>query len=171
MEDGFISQKVDHKKIVALFNLGIKNDCEFLTILKEPHCHDHAFSDFGRISKDSAYRATATCALWNKRILKKLLVPAESAWEFEKKGARRTERYDNFFSCYEDQVSLVHMVIKGKFVRGSVETINALGVNINSNRDTISFANTIYGCFYSGIRKLIFRVVPLRFHKSLIRKS
>lgn len=171
MEDGFFNQRVDHDNVIGLFRECIRYDYHFFTLLNEPKCHEQKCKNFGTISKHSAYRATATSALWKKRILLELLDDDESAWDFEKKGARRSEKYPNFYSCYEDQISLEHMVVKGKFVRGALEKVEKLGVQFDSNRETISLRLTLKGQVYSFIRSIIFKIIPLRLHKYLVKKS
>ncbi len=171
MEDGFFNRRVDHEKIMSLFRECLKYDYDFFTLLSDPKCHEKKYKRFGVISKNSAYRTTATSALWKKNILLELLDDNESAWEFEKKGARRSEKYSNFYSCYEDEVSLIHMVVKGQFVRGALEELEKIGVAINSERRTISVWFTLRAIIYSNLRSLIFKLTPIKFHKYLVRNS
>ena len=51
-----------------------------------------------KISKNASYRASTVFSIWDKNILKKLLLKSENAWQFEIFGSIRSSTFDGFYS-------------------------------------------------------------------------
>lgn len=171
LEDCLFDNRVDNEKVTSLFQSSIDLDCAFFTLLNEPKCTEKTGPIFGRISEKSAYRTTATNALWKVEILKNLIVSNESAWQFEKNGARRSEKYRNFYSCQVNEIPIFHAVVKGKFAYGSVRKLQKLGIHVTSERGSISFLQSLLQALYKCMRYYIFILTPLSLHKYLVIKK
>ena len=75
-----------------------------------------------KISKNASYRASTVFSIWDKNILKKLLLKSENAWQFEIFGSIRSSTFDGFYSSNIYLVKYLNLVIKGQ-IRPSAEKI------------------------------------------------
>ena len=142
-------------------------------MLNDPPCVVDIKGDrlFHVIPPDSPYRPTATFALWKREALRRLLKPGESAWEFEKKGARRCEGDKAYFSCVRDEIVVLHLVLRGKLIRGVKEKLRKHGYTLNTDRTEISRWRTASSFCYVFLRKMVFSLVPFRYRKFLVRQE
>jgi hypothetical protein len=169
MEDGPFIKRVNDERIKNIFNLFFESNGSFLTLLNEPAATSKGNCFFGPIGRDSPYRPTATFALWEISALKRVLRAGETAWEFEKKGARRVEGEDGYFSCFKSELSCLHVVVKGKLVRGVRAKLKEHGLALETTRAELSLLETIFGALYHHTRKLIFILTPTEWRKRLVR--
>lgn len=93
-------------------------------------------------SRDShfQYRNSLQAALWNVRTLKQILVPGESAWEFEAIGNERSKLISQpFYMVIENApISYLNAVDKGRFNRPVVDFINNSGVSFYPQKMPVS---------------------------------
>lgn len=169
MEDGYFTERVDHQRILNIFSHFHNQGGNFLTLLDEPQSSTVVNEFFGEISEKSPYRATVTSALWKPDLLKSLLVKGESAWLFEKRGARRTDGIGKFYSCRRNELRLLHMVVKGKLLRESVKELEHLGETLDSNRPVTTIKEALKMRLYGIIRKVIFLITPPSLRRFLVR--
>lgn len=170
MEDGFFVKKVDNAKVQKIFSAAIELKANFVTLLDEPRPIRGCEAEFGEILKGSPYRPTATSSLWYPPVLKDILKRGESAWQFEKVGARRADKYDGFYACFSNVLILEHMVVKGRFLRGAINRISRLGVDVVSKRAEFSLMDTFKMLVYTQFRKFLFNITPPRLRRYLVRK-
>lgn len=170
LDDCFLSKPVD----VLTINHAVKEFIDlkgnFLTFLNEPRNQEYTNAYFGRIFEGSPYRATATFSLWHKNTLTEMLVAGESAWDFEKQGARRSEAFQGFYSTHKNLIDFVHVVIKGKLTYRCQDVLSKVGIDFQSKRAKIALGEHIKMTLYSLIRKAIFVLTPFRLKKYLVRK-
>jgi len=62
---------------------------------------------------NSAYRVTAQAAFWNVAVLKDILKPGESVWEFENIGTERSRKYGDRFLCIAEH-KYMHYIMPTK---------------------------------------------------------
>tara|TARA_B110000003_G_C16652420_1_gene534778 strand:+ start:3116 stop:3916 length:801 start_codon:yes stop_codon:yes gene_type:complete len=171
MDDGFLINNVDNNLVLKIFDSFKMADGKFLSYLNEPKPTSKYNRYFGEISKDSPYRVTATSAIWNIEFLRSFLLEEEDAWMFEKKGARRAEKFDSgFFSVHEDHFKYIHGIIKGLWLPESYRALNNLGFDLSETSRGIFSKNKILQMkLYTIIRNTIFFLTPFKFRKFLIR--
>jgi hypothetical protein len=86
------------------------------------------------IPKGSRYRISMNVAVWNKRILLKLLKPGETAWDIERKGSRRSDDLDEQFLCptihsrSNPPVCHRHLIEKGRLMLEAVPFLKKEGL-------------------------------------------
>lgn len=119
IDDHFVSKSVDSDRVIAAVGSFQAAGGNYLRLQALPK-PDAAFNDlFGIVRPRSIYRTSTVASLWRKSILAELLMPGESAWEFETKGSVRSDRYDGFFSVWRDCFQIENLLIKGKIWRRS----------------------------------------------------
>ncbi len=116
MEDMFLSKNIDGIEIDRIFNEFCNIDGDFLTLMSEPEGSEPSFNkNILRIAETSLYRPTTTASLWKISTLVKILMPGESAWEFEINGAERSKSYYHFYSFRSSKYFQIdHILIKGR---------------------------------------------------------
>jgi hypothetical protein len=100
LDDYFLLKKVSNKKMtecVAILNKNPKS--AYLRIFPVPGPDEDHLSDskIGIVRKDSPYSISTQATIWRKEILRSLLLPGESVWDFELKGSKRGIHVDSDF--------------------------------------------------------------------------
>jgi hypothetical protein len=73
-------------------------------------------------------------SLWKRDVLLDLLVPGESAWEFEIAGSVRSDACEGFYATRTPRLSVINAVIQGKWEPAALARIRALGVEPDLSR-------------------------------------
>jgi len=169
LEDLFFKNKVNTKKLEEVIDDFIFQDGNSITLFNQPLA-DMPFNElYGEISIGAPYRTTATFTLWKMSTLLDLLDESESAWGFEKVGARRSDNYSGFYSVHENIFNHIHGVVKGKWLFSRIKELNSLGIEIDNTREVMSGVELLKMKGYKLIRSLIFFFVPFKYRKKLIR--
>lgn len=140
LEDYLIYQPVNTDKIRELASYMKNKRAGVLRLFPCPGpdmpCQDNP--EVGEISKGADYRISLQAALWNKQILLSLLQEGESAWHFELKGSRRTDKLDApFLSINRDTILqppipyFCTAVVKGKWLSDAVDLCKREGVTVD----------------------------------------
>jgi hypothetical protein len=100
-EDYWITRPVDTAAIASYVALMDGRGINYLRLMASPppdseYPHDRRL---GALAPDSEYRNNLQAALWRKSVLRELIDPAESPWEFEIKGNERSRKYGDSFLC------------------------------------------------------------------------
>jgi hypothetical protein len=169
MEDGFFKEKVDDVTLNGIIKKFTLNKGNFLTLINEPEPNKPYDRDYGEISIGAPYRSTATFAVWKINTLLSLLDGKENAWEFEKKGAIRSDKFDQFYSVYHDQFKVIHGVIKGQWLSSAIEELKALGIKVKTDRGIYSNKYQVFLSIYKVVRKVIFKITPFKFRRKLVK--
>ncbi len=170
MEDGPLIEAVDNEKISQYFSTFMEINGSFLTLLNDPYPSGESVNGLTKISLDSAYRSTTTCALWRLSKLQDLLVSGESAWDFEKIGANRSRDDDNYYSFKEAQIKVFHLVIKGKLFRNVRRDLAPFGLNYEGHREELTRYESFKMRSYTLFHRTIFKLTPYKLQKYLVRK-
>ena len=168
-EDGFLFKSVNNHNLNLMIDAFKKLNGNCLAFLNDPKPEKKINDFFGEIPKWSPYRSTTTHAIWNRKHLLSILNPGESAWEFEKKGSRRTDNFSGYYSTWEKNFYLIHGVIKGKWLRKSISQTKKIYPELIIERPAFSFFEELKWNSYVYIRKLIFLFTPKKLRKYLVR--
>jgi hypothetical protein len=109
-----------NKVLESFFNL----DGQFLQLIKWHNKPKRVNDLLGLIEPDSLYRPNCVYALWKIDILNQLLIPEETAWEFERNGSARSNRFDGFYVVLQDIFQYRNIVIRGKIVPKDARDFN-----------------------------------------------
>ena len=168
MEDLFLYDFVDTNKIMRVFDWIIKSNANYVRMISSPK-PNKAYNDLvGIVSKGAIYRIGTQMPVIKKELLLDLLKSGESAWDFEVHGSVRSDKYDDFYSVWEDHFPVIEVVVKGKWDRSAVQQIHALGVKIDlGKRDLMTFSEQI---IYHAkcLRSTVFNIViPSKYQRTV----
>ena len=129
LEDRFLSAPVDTARILGLIRTAQRNRAGYLKLIANyplALVGDPSLQ-IGEIPKGVRYRVSITVALWEKKVLLKILRPGETAWDIERMGSIRSNGLDEKFYCLssimknDPPITDVHGIVKGKWVREAYE--------------------------------------------------
>ena len=174
LEDVPIVERVDQRRLNQMVKTFFDVDANFLSCTNIPKQTHKYNSSFGKIERGSIYRPTCEYSLWKMSILEKLLVKGENAWEFERYGAIRSDKYDKFYVVYKNIFNSCHTVVKGKWIRSGLRKIMALGFipdtqhrKVFSRREEILYH--LYGMVFNIFHRTI--LVPWQLRRKIVFKS
>lgn len=130
LEDELLTDHVDNKFIIELFNWFSVNNANCLRLNPSPKPDRPINQDLGIASKGTIYRVSTVLTLWKKRVLASLLVPGENAWEFETRGTLRSNVYDHFYSARNKTIKFENAIIKGKWQRSGINVLKRNGIQL-----------------------------------------
>lgn len=135
VDDRFVAGPVQTAAVLRLAHRAQELGAACLKLIPEHPLGYAATPDgIGAIPKGTFYRVSLTITLWQKECLAKLLVPGESAWQLEKKGARRSaDLGEPFFglargSRRQPPIPHVHTLVKGRIIRASLPFLTGEGL-------------------------------------------
>jgi len=173
LEDVPIIEKVDQDKFNKIMKIFFEIDANFLNWTNIPKT-THKFNDyFGKLEKGSVYRPATEYSLWKISVLEDLLVKGENAWEFERFGAVRSDKYDKFYVVYKSIFVTCHTVVKGKWIRSAYKEINKLGFKPEiQNLKVFSRKEELFYPLYTLVFNLFHRtfLVPWQLRRKIIFK-
>lgn len=100
-EDYWLKQPVDHGMLQDYFALMVNGRADYIRLCPSPP-PDRVFPDdprLGIIAPTAEYRTSLQLAFWRKKVLLDLLLPNESAWQFEARSTARSAQYQDRFLC------------------------------------------------------------------------
>lgn len=165
LEDSPLIDYVDQNKLKTIVNAFHKVDGNFLSLFTQGNMGKptRKYNDyFGVIDKGSLYRPTCVYSLWKITVLEDLLIREENAWEFERYGSVRSDKYDNFFMVYRNFFKMSNTIIKGKWLRSEYKRIVDLGFNPDvSQRKIFGWKEELHFKFYAFIFKTLNYYMPI----------
>ncbi|MBN2286921.1 MAG: hypothetical protein JXQ26_09735 [Tissierellales bacterium] len=170
LEDLVLMEKVDNAEFTIMVETFKKLDGNYLKFIRKPRPTNKVNSLFGEIKPGSLYRPTCVYAIWKIETLLKLLVDAENAWQFERFGSIRSDKYDGFYVVYEDFFKVSNTVVKGKWVPKEKEKIEQLGYSIDSSKKTLSRIEATKLRLNTYIFNIFTRLIPWKYRRSIVFK-
>lgn len=101
------------------------------------------------------YRTSTVFSLWDKLILKKILISWESPRQFEVDGTERSKEYKSRYSADKNYFEFVNLAIKGKIERRSLGTIKRKWLLYTWSRNVMSYTENFIYIFKTFIYKII----------------
>jgi hypothetical protein len=131
LEDLFLSSPVNSAFMSEIIDLAIAKEVGYLKLsdVTPFHFSKNKSELIGELPRGVKYRSGIGLALWNKDVLKRLLIPGESAWEIERNGSLRSNSFIEPFCALSSRLrsnvplKYKNTVIKGKW---SLDAINFL---------------------------------------------
>jgi hypothetical protein len=115
-DDVLLSQRVERSSLAPLLGWLARERPTYLRFRRVPNPDERVTSEIGRYKETTLYR-TAVFGIWRRTALDALLVPGESAWQFEYNSPARASADPAFYGTYRNDVlPYVHAVEKGKWV-------------------------------------------------------
>lgn len=165
LEDSPIIEKVDQKMLDLIIESFISIDGNFLSLFTQNNMGrpNRRFNNFfGIIDKKSLYRPTCVYSLWKISVLEDLLVREENAWEFERFGSVRSDKYDGFYMAYKNFFKISNTVIKGKWRISEYKKIVGLGFTPDiSTRKVFNIKEEMLHNIYAFAFKFFYYYLPI----------
>jgi len=158
-DDLFLKRRIDNRVVVPLIERAIEEDWNYLRMHPSPRGRIHLDTDISLIDRGALYRTSAVFALFKKDVLNSLLNIEETAWEFERKGSRRSDHLDEFYVSREKVLPYINRVIKSKVDIFAAKELAQQGIDLSKielNRMNIVEAlyRKIYVVAYSAYRRI-----------------
>jgi hypothetical protein len=98
-EDYWLSEAVDTARIRSYLTLMETHALNYIRLLAFPPPDGPFPGDprLGVLATDAGYRTSVQATLWRTEVLRRLLVPGETAWRFEFEGTERSRHYGQTF--------------------------------------------------------------------------
>lgn len=133
-DDTFILNFKIHE-INLIFKMAVENNLDSVSLRKKTFDRPIEGNQLiYLINAKTRYRNSLFLNLIRKDVLLKLLESGETAWQFEKKGNIRSEKY-SFYSVYQmDLVSYHHGILKGKWFPAIFNYLQDKGYTLGDNK-------------------------------------
>lgn len=167
IEDLFLIDFVDSKKVEQFFNFAIKNNVNYLRMHASPQ-PDQPYNELvGVVSRGTIYRTSTVMSLWKKSFLCKLLKSGETAWDFEIYGTIRSDAYGGFYSSYKSLFPIINGVIKGKWRRSVVKKITKLGIRLNLVKRPVFSRKEEFKFMCRQLRSWLLNFIPAKYRRKI----
>lgn len=161
-DDTFWKKEIDNNEFESLVNECIEKDWNYLRLHPSPRSNNIISKKFSLIKPGSNYRASVAFAIYKKDILISLLRENESAWDFEKDGSLRSNKYDNFYHINFELLPYYNLVIKSKLEPFANKKIQSQGIDLSNI--TLS-SMTLFSSLRFGLYKKIYNLKNKIFFK------
>ena len=155
-DDSFIT-RFNLEEVKLIFMIAIENDLDSIALRKRVFDSGKRFNEkIYKINSTAKYRNSLFLNLIKKDLLLSLLKSGENAWQFEKDGNKRNEKFD-FYSVYNSKlVNYEHGIVKGKWLPKTYIYLKNKGYLLNGN----TFENhSKFKMFTMKIYTIIFYIV------------
>jgi hypothetical protein len=129
LEDLPLRAPVHTDRLLGLAALAKARDLGYVKLVDIlPYAGDETALGVGPLPPQR-YRVSMTVALWKTAVLRRLLVPGESAWAFEKNGSGRSTAIAEAFYApsyrarTDPPLRHVHLVVRGAIIRSARRTL------------------------------------------------
>ena len=143
-DDLFLTAKVDNIEIEKLMSHAIVNKFNYLQFYRSISLGKRISKDLFRKNRVTKYRNSTVWSFWKKEVLIDLLEENENAWEFEKMGNLRSQKYNNFYSTRKNIIPFINGVIKGRWEALARKRIKNFGIQIDEKRSSLNFIQMVY---------------------------
>jgi hypothetical protein len=144
IDDLFLVKTVDTPKLLNILRAMIEIDASYLRLNPTVKADKPCNQLFGIVSPGTIYRTSTVLSVWKKNVLQTLLKPGENAWEFEIIGTTRADANDGFYAAWRPYFAVFNGVIKGKWRRGALLTMDSQCHDIDfSHRDIMTWREEI----------------------------
>lgn len=159
-DDAFI-YRIDENAITQSFQTAIEKD--YISVMLRPSLFIRQFSSnkLQLIPKKALYRNALFCNLIVREHLINILNRAESAWDFELTGNKRSEQFD-YYSTNRKHIHFHHGIVKGKWFHATHKKLGNQGyVFLELNKKLTAF-ESIKLKIRTIMYELFLQVTPLK---------
>jgi len=140
LDDYILNKQVDEKKLDEVLKFMRKTNGAYIQVGPEGVNDGPAASGIEGVtvrSRFGAYRTSLQACIWETEVLKWLLKPGETIWEFEKTGSIRSEGVMKkpFYLMVKDPIfEYLNAVDSRKYRKKVVEYINEQGIKFDPQK-------------------------------------
>lgn len=148
LEDFFLRRPVPTASLLKCARDWLELDGHCLRLVRRPGPNTRLDGQprIGILNRDAPYRVSTQAAIWKKSTLLGLMRPAESIWDFELHGTRRSWDYaDGFYGVWRNQLPYGHHVVeRGKWFPKEVRWCRRMGVACDTQTRPIMSSREIW---------------------------
>ena len=140
LEDCFLRQPVDTARVLELYQEFHVRNAAMLRLVRRPGPTSRlAGRDFGPIVPGTPYRVSTQAAFWRRDVLRSLIVPGETIWDFEHAGSVRSDRRpEGFYAVTRDAVPYRHHVVeRGQWFPWEARRFGRMEIGCDFSRRTV----------------------------------
>ena len=117
LEDFFLRSTVDTPRVMDLYHEMQRKSLRMLRLIPRPGpTSSMGNTEYGKIEANEPYKVSTQAAFWHTETLRELLLPGETAWQFETNGSLRSAKLDGFAALWREALPYSHHVIeRGKW--------------------------------------------------------
>jgi len=167
LDDLFLRAAVEAEAVLDLMRWAQESGANYLRFTPAPKPDRPLDARVGSISPGAIYRGSTVLSLWKRAVLLDLLVPGETAWEFEVFGSARSDKYDGFYCTWKRYLPVVNGVIKGKWDRRAVRRLGALGASVDLARRPLLTLGESARLRLQEVRGWLLRRFPARYQRRI----
>lgn len=162
-DDLLFERKIDTERIKKLFSRVVSDDIEYLqlnyAISHNPQNIDK--DKIGLVAPHTAYRSSAVMTIWRKDVLLDITSKDDTPWTFEIYGAERTNKYLKWYSCKDENMPYLNLIIKGKYEPGAMKKAMKDGIQFPRSIDVMNVWETLHYHFLLVRTKVFSTIVPV----------
>lgn len=128
LEDLLLEQPVDTKRVATLFEWFQRVQGNCLRMNPKPPPDLPCNEMVGIARPGGLYRASTVMTLWRRSVLRDLLDPTETAWQFEIQGSVRSDRFEGFYAARATTFSVINAIGRGSWSRRAIQRVRGLGI-------------------------------------------
>jgi hypothetical protein len=164
LEDFFLRRSVDTAGVMSLYHEMRRKSLRMLRLIPRPgptNVMDNV--EYGGIAVDAPFKVSTQAAFWHTETLRQLLVPGETAWQFEINGSLRSAEFEGFVAVWKEVLPYHHHVIeRGKWFPWDYWKFSRMNIGVDPSARSIMTAGETM--------KWIFRkIIPTFLRRILIR--
>jgi hypothetical protein len=171
VEDFLPSAPVDTQRILAIAQYAERNGVDYANLVALGHEISPVFAGpavvdaLGEMPLDAPYRASMGVGLWRRMSLLRLIVPGETAWDFERIGSRRSAELGyrclctNLAHAARPPVTVVNGIERGRWTRKAAGLLALGGMEAVVERRGVESRRGVWGMYvYSFARYHLVRI-------------
>lgn len=148
-EDYLLKSETIDKKLAEKLSVYEKENAVYFRLIPWPSTDQllEPYDDIGVINKNSEYRTSLQCAVWDKNFLQSILIPGESGWDFEFHSVSRSSSTERPFLGLSNNVAFADLnngkypidyfasgILNGKWMRECLYLFRNKGIKINPGK-------------------------------------
>lgn len=159
LEDFFLEQRVDTKKINGLLEIVKEKEIDCLRLCPEPPAKKIMNREFmiGEISFKAPYVISTQPSIWRKTALLSLLHEGYSAWDFEKKNSeaiKKMKKILKIWGCNDYVIKRHNGVERGKYYTSTLELFKQNNIFVDESQRGVIDDKTFLKKLHMKIYKL-----------------
>jgi hypothetical protein len=148
IDDAFLTNDVSNQKMEHLFRFVIEHQIQFLRLRPHPKPAKWFNKEIGILNQQAAYRVSLFATIWSVEMLRNILRPGESAWQFEINGTERSRAYEGFYCTKKDIFRYLHGVERGVWILPTAKKMRHMGYAIDGlKRPVMSYFANLSLCY------------------------
>lgn len=169
IDDAFLKAPVDTKEVLAVLDIATAARANFVRLRPDPKPAVWLSSGFGLLAKGAVYRVSLFATLWDTEVLKQIVRPGETAWEFELNGSERANDLDGFYCTKKSPFIYEHGIERGIWLRQAVAFLRSQGYDIDNQRRPTMTRVMHLALLYRKSKSLILHMAPERTRPWLLK--